>query len=146
MVEAVLAPLCFVFPVWLRGAAPKMSFGATGTAIGIAGRYAATPLLMLISLLVSAAGQVETTSAGAQRRPRWAAAVVLVPLLPAWVADFRDINGRMNGPTWGRQVVAAAAQCGRPENDGLARVLVAPKSGYFVIHCRVLGRTHLFGR
>ena len=44
----------------------------------------------------------------------------------------------MNGPTWGRQVVAAAAQCGRPDNDGLARVLVAPKGDYFVIHCRVL--------
>jgi len=135
---AVLAPLCFVFPVWLRGAAPRLSLGATGTAISFASRYAATPLLMVISLVLVGAAHLGTTSARARCRPWLAPAVVLLLLLPAWVADFRDINGRMDGPTWAGQVAAATTQCMRPDSDGLARVSVTPSGDYFVIHCRVL--------
>lgn len=157
---AALAPLCFAVPVWLRGAAPVMATGWTATSIGFAGRYAATPVLMLLSAVLALAGHLSSTgprdSSGAQvrcgrtfgspdsrrrpgYRPAWVAAVVCAFLLPAWVVDFRDVNSRMDGPTWRSQLVVASAQCRRWNSDGLARVAVTPRGDSFVIHCRVLG-------
>jgi hypothetical protein len=141
-----LAPLCFAFPVWLRGAAPLMSAGNSDIAIGFAGRYAATPILMVLSVVLALAGHLPAgRSSSRSRRPQfayrpiWAVAAVCALLLPAWVADFRDRNGRMDGPTWQNQLGAADAQCRRWNSDGLARVAVTPVGDSFVLHCRVLG-------
>ena len=141
-----LAPLCFAIPVWLRGAAPLMSAGTSDFTIGFAGRYAATPILMVLSVVLALVGHL---SAGrstsrprpphAVYRPLWAATAVCALLLPAWVADFRDRNARMDGPTWQSQLGAADAQCRRWNSDGLARVAVSPLGDSFVLHCRVLG-------
>jgi len=94
-------PLCFAVPVWLRGAGPYMQ---TAKSVGYAGRYAATPMLMLISLVLSwpatcrparphrAAGQhgvAPTCAAGPaqQRATISAVALCCVLLVPGWAAD-----------------------------------------------------------
>jgi len=139
---AILAPLCFVIPVWLRGAAPAMSTGSSANSIGFAGRYAATPILMVLSAVLAVAGHLASAPRRQSRpghRPLWVAGAVCVLLVPAWWADFRDGNARMYGPTWQSQLLVASAQCRRWNSDGLARVAVTPPGDSFVIHCRVLG-------
>jgi hypothetical protein len=135
---AVLAPLCFAVPVWLRGAGPYMQ---TAKSVGYAGRYAATPMLMLISAVVVIAGS-------GQRRRRRSTDLVVVALcaallLPAWVADLRDSNGRSRGPTWASQLSVAAAQCRAAPGLRLVRVEVDPVVDFAVLPC---GRVELSGR
>lgn len=142
---AVLAPICFGFPVWLRGAAPIMSLGATEDSIGFAGRYAATPLLMELSVVLALTGHLVSVRGRGPYRPLWAAVSACTLLLPAWVVDFRDDNGRMYGPTWSGQLALADAHCQRWNSNGLARVMVPPLDDHFVIHCRVLGATPHIG-
>ena len=138
---AVMAPICFAVPVWLRGAGPFMTLATTS--VGYGGRYAATSILMLVSAVLVLAGHLSTGrrrrapanfpgravrvgssggSAGRGRR-RWAFVACCVLLLPAWVADFRDANGRAHGPTWQSQLSVAAATC---RTEGRASVVVVP--------------------
>ena len=145
---AVLAPLCFIVPSWLRGAGPIVR----AASVGFGGRYAATSMLMVVSaLLVGAcgAGAVPGRQAGRghrgggrharARRPRtgWVVACCLV-LLPAWALDYRDWNGRSAGPTWAAQVAAARAACTTPGHARLARLETDPPGVFVVLPCSVV--------
>jgi hypothetical protein len=133
---AVLAPLCFAVPVWLRGAGPYMQ---TAKSVGYAGRYAATPMLMLISAVLVLAGHL---SAGpGQRAAAWGAIALCCALLaPAWVTDFRDRNGRSDGPTWQSQVPVALAQCRANPGLRLVRLTIDPPVDHVVMSCRALAQ------
>ena len=133
---AVLAPLCFAVPVWLRGVAPLMNMHA---ATGFASRYAATPILMVLSVVLALAGHRLSGQPRRQYQPVWAVAAACALVVPGWVTDFRDGNLRMAGPTWSGQLTAATGQCRRWNSNGLASLGVAPPGEYFVVHCRVLG-------
>jgi len=155
---AVLAPVCFAVPVWARGAAPFMQ---SARSFAFAGRYAAVPVLMLVSLLLALAGSLGAhraaqgaglTGPGAGvagppwERPRDlrlpATVVACCLLLPAWVVDFRDPNGRMHGPTWESQLAAASASCRSARSNGLVTVEATPPGMSFVLHCRAIGLGH----
>ncbi len=170
---AVMAPICFAVPVWLRGAGPFMQL--TATSVGYGGRYAATSILMLVSAVLVLAGQLSTvrrgrgpgqlpaqlpegavgavssstysaagalgvspgTSAWRSRAP-WVFVACCVLLLPAWVTDFRDSNGRSNGPTWQSQLSVAVATC---RSEGRGRVVVVaidPNRWEVFLPCRDL--------
>jgi hypothetical protein len=151
---AVLAPLCFAVPVWLRGAGPFMQ---TAKSVGYAGRYAATPMLMLISLVLVLAG--ELSGGGGRTRPRGqhgrgahvrgggrrsnvvamgAVALCCIVLVPAWVADFRDANGRSKGPAWTSRLPAAVAECRSLRHPRLVAVMIDPPVDHVVMTCRAL--------
>ena len=51
---AVLAPVCFVVPAWLRGVGGMQ----TASSVGYAGRYAAAPMLMVVSAVLVLAGHL----------------------------------------------------------------------------------------
>ncbi len=88
---AVLAPLCFAVPVWLRGAGPFMQ---TAKSVGYAGRYAATPMLMLISAVLVLAGHLSVqpqkgahlrgSGRGGRNAALGAIALCCVLLAPGW--------------------------------------------------------------
>jgi hypothetical protein len=162
---AVLAPLCFAVPVWLRGAGPFMQ---TAKSVGYAGRYAATPMLMLISLVLVLAGHLSAGRAqqepvgqhgrGAHVRgghrhdhvrgghPRdhlaTVSAVTLccVMLVPAWAADFRDRNGRSQGPSWVSRLPVALAECRSFPRLRLVTVMIDPPVDHVVMTCRALAQ------
>lgn len=141
VVAAVLAPVCFVVPVWLRGVGPLMQ---TARSVGYAGRYAATPILMVISALLVLAWHLSTRPA--QREGRGvvpgralgALAVCCALLIPAWVADFRGTNGRAGGPTWQSQLSLAVARCRGERPRTLAVLAIDPPGARVVVHCRTI--------
>jgi hypothetical protein len=166
---AVMAPVCFVVPVWLRGAGPFMQLAATS--VGYGGRYAATPILILVSAVLVLAGQLSTDrrrrapahfSDGAARagtsgdpgggavlarspsgfaggsRAVWAFVACCALLLPAWVADFRDTNGRSHGPTWQSQLAVAAATCRAKTRERVVLVQIDPHRWVVLLPCRDL--------
>lgn len=133
---AVLVPLCFAMPVWLRGAGPYMQ---AAKSVGYAGRYAATPILMLVSGVLVTAGHLSAR----YRKPAatWGAiALCCVLLAPGWATDFRDRNGRALGPTWQSRLPLALAQC--RENPGLrlVKLVIDPPVDHVVLSCRALAR------
>ncbi len=167
---AVMAPVCFVVPVWLRGAGPFMQL--TATSVGYAGRYAATPMLILVSAVLVLAGQLSTGrsrrapahfSDGAARagstgdgaggavarspigfaggsRAIWAFAASCALLLPAWVVDFRDTNGRSHGPTWQSQLAVATATCRAKAREREVLVQIDPHRWVVLLPCRDIPR------
>jgi hypothetical protein len=140
LVSAVLAPICFVVPVWLRGVGPLVQTSAT---VGYAGRYAAVPTLMVISAVLVLAGHLSGRPRLSRRGQKsagfpYAALVCCALLLPAWVADFRDANRRMDGPTWQSQLTLATAAC-RDEKPGVWPQLdIAPPGVHFWLPCRTV--------
>ncbi len=151
---AVLAPLCFAVPVWLRGAGPYMQ---TAKSVGYAGRYAATPMLMLISLVLVLAGHLSagrghTGPAGQHGRGAHvrgggrrsnvatisAVALCCVLLVPGWAADFRDRNGRTKGPAWTSRLPAAVAECRSFPRPRLVAVMIDPPVDHVVMTCQAL--------
>ena len=179
---AVMAPICFAVPVWLRGAGPFMRLATTS--VGYGGRYAATSILMLVSAVLVLAGHLSTdrrrrapgaapaastapvpapaarahfpdrafravassswagppgSSAGGSRA-RWAFVACCVLLLPAWVADFRDSNGRAHGPTWQSQLSVAVATCRAESRASVVDVAIDPPRWMVFLPCRDLTR------
>jgi hypothetical protein len=143
---AVLAPMCFAVPVWLRGSGPYMQ---TAKSVGYAGRYAATPMLMLISAVLVLAGQLsaqprkgpEHRHARSSPRQRLSAlAMCCVLLVPGWVSDFRDSNGRTRGPTWESRLPSALAECRSNPRLRLVRLEIDPVVDHVVMYCRALER------
>ncbi len=141
---AVLAPLCFAVPVWLRGAGPYMQ---TARSVGYAGRYAATPMLMVISAVLVLAGHLSRPSerrahgrAGRPGRYLMVGAIALcgVLLVPAWVGDFRDRNGRSRGPAWASRLPVALAQCQANPERRLVALVIDPPVDRVVLTCRAL--------
>lgn len=146
LATAVLAPLCFAAPVWLRGAGSYMQ---TAKSIGYAGRYAATPILMVVSAVLVLAGHLSSqrlTWAHSRRRarshwgPQWAFIACCALLFPAWVADFRHPNGRMNGPRWQDQLSLALTRCRTENRAGLVELTIDPPSDRVILPCRDLTR------
>jgi hypothetical protein len=133
---ALLGPVCFAVPVWLRGAGPYMQ---TAKSVGYAGRYAATPMLMLISAALVLAGHL---CAGPGKRAAALGAIALccVLLAPAWVTDFRDRNGRSEGPTWQSRLPIALAECRAHPGLRLVRLVIDPPVDHVVISCRALAQ------
>ncbi|MGA3222044.1 MAG: hypothetical protein ABSE77_23760, partial [Acidimicrobiales bacterium] len=142
---AVLAPLCFAVPVWLRGAGPYMQ---TAKSVGYAGRYAATPMLMLISAVLVLAGRLSARPAkpahlrranpGGRYATLGAVALCCVLLVPAWATDFRDRNGRSKGPAWQSRLPLALAQCRTNPGLRLVAVVIDPPVDRVVLTCRAL--------
>ena len=151
---AVLAPLCFSVPVWLRGAGPFMQ---TAKSVGYAGRYAATPMLMLISLVLVLAGHRSASRARARPSSRYgrgahrrgggrranlatmgAVALCCVLLVPGWTADFRDHNGRSKGPAWTGRLPVALALCRSNPPPRLVAIMIDPPVDHVVLTCRAL--------
>ena len=176
---AVMAPVCFAVPVWLRGAGPFMQLAATS--VGYGGRYAATSILMLVSAILVLAGHLSSdrhrrapvqapapapapatapahfpdralpivswrgaagssSSSAAGSRARLAFVVCCVLLLPAWVADFRDANGRADGPTWQSQLSVAVATCRTATRARVVDVAIDPPRWMVYLPCRDLTR------
>jgi hypothetical protein len=184
---AIMAPICFAVPVWLRGAGPFMQLPATS--VGYGGRYAATSILVLVSAVLVLAGNLSTdrrprapvpapvapaagssgpgpapgrapahfldgalravpsrssvgpsySSAGGSRA-RWAFVACCVLLLPAWVADFRDGNGRANGPTWQSQLSVAVTTCRTETRQRVVLVPIDPHRWSVYLPCRDVRR------
>jgi hypothetical protein len=142
---AVLAPLCFAVPVWLRGSGPYMQ---TAKSVGYAGRYAATPMLMLISALLVLAGHLSAQPAkgahrwrgnpGAHYATLGAVALCCVLLVPGWATDFRDRNGRTKGPAWESRLPLALALCRANPELRLVAVVIDPPVDHVVLTCRAL--------
>jgi len=201
---AIMAPICFAVPVWLRGAGPFMQLAATS--VGYGGRYAATSILVLVSAVLVLAGNLSTDrrrralvpvpvapaagssagpgpgpgagpgpgdGAGPSRTPgrapahfldgalravpsrssvgpsyssaggsraRWAFVACCVLLLPAWVADFRDGNGRANGPTWQSQLSVAVTTCRTETRQRVVLVPIDPHRWSVYLPCRDVAR------
>jgi hypothetical protein len=133
---AVLAPVCFAVPVWLRGAGPYMQ---AAKSVGYAGRYAATPMLMLISVVLVLAGHL-STGPGKRAAALGAIALCCVLLAPAWVTDFRDRNGRAEGPSWQSRLPLALAECRSKPGLRLVRLVIDPPIDHVVVSCRALER------
>ena len=105
LVASAYSAVCFVVPVWLRDVATVVQLNT----VGIAGRYQAVPVLLLMSAVLVLADYFALGatafrhSMGRSRAPapmsgRMAVVVVICAALfvPSWVADFR-------GPTSGRR-------------------------------------------
>jgi hypothetical protein len=177
---AVMAPICFAVPVWLRGAGPFMQLAATS--VGYGGRYAATSILIVVSAVLVLAGHLSTErgrrvpgsahfpdgapaagppsgSVGGSRpeggsgnrwpggsrllggsRERWAILACCALLLPAWVADFRNSNGRAHGPTWQSQLSVAVATCRADPRGSTVIVAIDPPRWTVAVPCRDLAR------
>jgi len=152
---AVMAPICFAVPVWLRGSGPYM---LATVSVGYGGRYAATSILMLVSAVLVLAGNLSHPRRGPAHFPahfqdraalagssgkggshlRWAFVACCVLLLPAWVADFRDANGRAHGPTWQSQLSLAVATCRTERRASAVDVAIDPPGWAVVVPCRDL--------
>jgi hypothetical protein len=152
---AASAVVSFVVPVWLRGLSAELNIAS----VGLASRYEAVPLLLLISVVLVRAGHLcgPGTLAAAHLAPgpspgqRWAARkAVAVPVacavlfLPAWVLDFRDTNLRSDGPTWQSQLALAVAHChARPAGPAgpapTGTVRIDPAGWTAVLPCRAIG-------
>jgi hypothetical protein len=157
---AVMAPVCFAVPVWLRGAGPFMQLAATS--VGYGGRYAATSILMLVSAALVLAGHLST---GRRRRAPDSGLAATAPgpapahfshravrALPssgpvaggrarwAWVVDFRDSNGRSHGPTWQSQLPVAVATCRTETRASVVAVPIDPHRWIVVLPCRDVTR------
>jgi hypothetical protein len=155
---AVMAPICFAVPVWLRGSGPFMQLATTS--VGYGGRYAATSILMVVSAVLVLAGQLSTdrrrrapahfadgtVPSGAASnslggsRARWAFVACCVLLVPAWVADFRDANGRSHGPTWQGQLSLAVAACRAEARRSTVEVAIDPPRWTVLVPCRTITR------
>ena len=141
MTVAVLAPVCFAVPVWLRGAGPYMQ---TARSVGYAGRYAATPMLMLISAVLVLAGHlsaqperrahVRHRGRGGQYATLGAIALCCLLLVPGWATDFRDRNGRSRGPAWESRLPVALAQCHANPPRRLVAVVIDPPDDRVVLY------------
>jgi hypothetical protein len=81
-----------------------------------------------------AAGSSSSSAAGS--RARLAFVVCCVLLLPAWVADFRDANGRADGPTWQSQLSVAAATCRTETRASVVDVAIDPPRWMVFLPCR----------
>ncbi len=95
----LVGTLMFVFEAWYRG--PEL-YGP---------RYAAVPVLLLLSALIAAVSSPSLTT-------RYRTAFVIVcflALVPGWVLGFRFDNARSAGPLWGQQVQVATRSCARSE-------------------------------
>ncbi|HET9060274.1 MAG TPA: hypothetical protein VFN61_10170 [Acidimicrobiales bacterium] len=152
----VLAPLCFFVPVWVRGVGDEMQAGAS---VGFSGRYAATPILMVIGLALAIAASAVARGGVRRRRgsharsapwrvgglrgAQWAhrfglsGAVLacLLALTPAWVVDFRDANARSAGPAWSSALKVASAECARRPARAVVGVPIDPPGMSVVIRC-----------
>jgi hypothetical protein len=138
---AVLAPVCFVVPAWLRGVGPSMQ---TARSVGYAGRYAAAPMLMVVSTVLVLAGHLSEARSPRRRptapgRALAALGTCCVLLVPAWAADFRGANGRADGPTWRSQLALAAGRCRGEKPGSLAVVAIDPPGMRVVVDCRTIG-------
>ena len=118
----------FAFELWYRGAGLWMN----GEPAIYGGRYAAVPLLLLLSLLVMLAGRWAS-------RGKLALGTVLLAacLVPAWAIDFQTANWRAAGPDWPADVAAARAQC--PSSGlGTIRIPTAPAGWSVLVPCALL--------
>ena len=130
----VFAVVTFVVPIWLRGVGPVLVHLPAGDY----SRYAETPILLLISVLL-----IRLESLPSEHYARWtvpSVALSLVVLVPFWVWDFRDSNLRTGGPAWSAQVTSAMRACGRqnrylysfgsPPESGSATLRISGGSGW----------------
>ena len=67
VVAAVFSAACFVIPVWLRGVSEVLSNGP----LAEASRYQVVPLLLLVSILLVAAGDLARPNGPGRRGPAW---------------------------------------------------------------------------
>ncbi len=108
LVASAYSAVCFVVPVWLRDVATVVQLNT----VGIAGRYQAVPVLLLMSAVLVLADYFALEggatafrhSMGRSRAPapisgRMAVAVVVCAALfvPSWVADFRGLTSGQRG-------------------------------------------------
>jgi hypothetical protein len=93
----VIGTPMFLFEAWYRAAI----YGS---------RYAAVPVLLLLSALLAAVSSSGFTS----RYRNLFVAVCCLVLVPGWVLGFRSVNARSAGPQWGQQIEMAARRCARP--------------------------------
>jgi hypothetical protein len=63
-------------------------------------------------------------------------------LLPAWVVDFRDSNGRAHGPTWKSQLVVAVAACRVEPRTDLVTVRTDPPGWTTLVPCGEITGPH----
>jgi hypothetical protein len=73
-------------------------------------------------------------------RERWAILACCALLVPAWVADFRNTNGRARGPTWQSQLSVAVATCRAEARGSTVIVAIDPPRWTVSVPCRDLTR------
>ncbi len=104
----VFAVLTLAVPVWSRGAGALM---LTSNA-AYAGRYVATPILLVWgAVIVEAMGSPTSTRFAARNIAIVACCACLIPV---WAIDFRTPNRRSDGPLWSNQVARRAWRARRP--------------------------------
>jgi hypothetical protein len=117
----------FAIPVWLRGAGQVMATHG----ISSDSRYAAAPILIIVSVLLVRIDQSITHRNREMSPPRLAASVLGVGLAvallaPFWVLDFRDSNTRSGGPAWSAQLSSAIKSCKSPSGSRDAMLDFSP--------------------
>jgi len=78
-------------------------------------------------------GYRPTGSAGARSV---AFVVCCALLLPAWVVDFRDWNGRAQGPSWQSQLSLAVGICRTQTRSHSVSIAIDPPGWAVVVPCR----------
>jgi hypothetical protein len=104
----VTGTVLFLFETWYRAAI----YGS---------RYAAVPVLLLLSALIAVLGSPRFT-------PRYRNVFVLLcclVLVPGWILGFRADNARAAGPQWGEQIQLAARTCAR-SHERAAVIAITP--------------------
>jgi hypothetical protein len=150
VVAALYAAVCFVVPVWIRDVAVVLQTNK----VGIAGRYQAISVLLLMSAVLVLADHF-ARGGGAIAYSQWRArphqglpsragvvvAACAVLFLPSWVADFRGPNQRSGGPAWATEVAKAATVCRRSGNT-VVTLAIDPPHWTAVLPCRVVAQTN----
>ena len=124
----VFAVLTLAVPVWSRGVGPLM---LTSNA-AYAGRYVATPILLVWGAVIVEATSVPTSARFATRN----LGIVLccASLVPIWAIDFRTPNRRSDGPLWSSQVVHTRLACSTTSTRE-QRLDISPAGWYAVVPC-----------
>ncbi len=119
--------LLLAVPVSVRGVGAAM----VGRNVFYAGRYVATPILLVWSAVIA-----EATSVPSETRLARHIGVVLccACLIPVWVVDFRTANGRSDGPPWGGEVAHARVAC-RGRSAGTEVLKISPLGWSAVVPC-----------
>jgi hypothetical protein len=126
----VSCALIFAIEVWYRGVAGQMTLST----VDVGSRYAQTPLLLLLSVIIVA------VAASAPAGPLWrlpplGLILVALLLLPGWIVDFNSANGREQGPNWPAEVAQARKEC-RPGSHTSVTIPVSPTPGWnAVVSC-----------
>ena len=124
-----LAVITFVVPVVIRGAGPTM----LGHPLLVGSRYSATPVLLVCSAVLVEV--VRLTQVLQRRAVHYVPVLVcLVLFVPVWILDFREVNLRSAGPSWGEQVSLATHSCASGRRS--ATLQVSPPGWAVTLPCR----------